>query len=506
MRSFAFGIVFVFFGFDGIAQEIPAFYAKNHHPVLGDVRDYYLNTYQNLTVCDSVASFISKELKPKSHHNYVLNELARIQILSLQGNKVEPLEQLEKLHNREIPSDNDILTGYYYNVYGSILYHFEKPLEAQENYKLAIRSFLSTADSSGLKGNYINLGNTYLDLNKSDSALYFYHEAQKLEQKGVITFSETLKSNIAQAYLRSGQLDSAKFYYRHLVTVFRQEQNSYKLVNALLNLGIAFEKNLESDSATFYLSEALHLSEEYNLPWAMKKALLHLALTYQSKQHFERALNYYFKYDSLLAIQHAANLEQKIGELELEHQEQSHRSEQELMQEKLENQKRKARFLFITSALILLILLLMLYSYLKIAAKNKALVQSKLARAKQDNRNLNQASEDIDRELINKVMKALKEDKVYLDPKLSLERMAKKLGSNRTYLSKTINSYFKLPFNELIHQHRIDEACVLLSSKEFSNYSIEGIAQTVGYHNLSSFNTAFKRLTGSTPSRFRTSS
>jgi AraC-like DNA-binding protein len=487
----------------GFSQEIPTPFTNNQKVVLGDVRDYYLNTYQNLSVCDSVALLVSQKLKFTNKTNYVFNELARIQILSLKGNKVLPLEQLENLNQKYIDETNAILIGYYNNVYGSILYHFEKPLDAQVKYKLAIQSFLNTSDSAGLKGNLINLGNTYLDLDNSDSAIYCYNEALKLEHKGIRIFGETLKSNIAQAYLRSGELDSAKYYYRDLVSNFKKEQNSYKLVNALLNLGVTFQKNKELDSAILYLHETRKLASEYNLPGALKKALVQLATSYQANKQFEKSLIYFFSYDSLLSLQHKASVDQKIGELNLNHQKEIYTTEQELILEKLKSQKRRTLYFLIASLLIGSILVVILISYLKIRAKNKVLVQSKLAIAKSDKRSIELKDDEIDKELIDKLIKALKQEKVYLDSKLSLEKLAKKIGSNRTYVSKTINAYFKIPFNELINQYRIDEACVLLTSKDYDNYSIEGIAQTVGYHNLSSFNAAFKRLTGTTPSKFK---
>lgn len=499
-------ILSFFYSLTGYSQTIPEPFLNSKKLVLGDIRDYYLNNYQNLTACDSAAKLVSIELKKTNTRNYIFNELARIQILSLQGNKVLPLDQLAQLKQNHIDTTQPILMGYYYNVYGSILYHFEKPLMAQTKYQLAIQSFLKTTDSSGLKGNLINLGNTFLDTDNSDSALYCYNEALKLEHKGVAIFSETLKSNIAQAYLRNGILDSAKYYYKALVSSFKKEQNSYKLVNALLNLGITFQKGNELDSALKYLHETRDLATKFNLPGALKKSLVQLATTYQSAKQYNKALVYFFSYDSLLGLQHQANLDQKIGELKLDHQQQLHTVEQNLILEQLNNQKRRTLYLFISSLLIGVILIVIVVSYLKIRAKNKVLVQSKLATAKQDKRNYEIKNEEIDKELIEKLIKALKHDKVYLDSKLSLEKLAKKLGSNRTYVSKTINTYFKIPFNELINQYRIDEACVLLTSKEYANYSIEGIAQTVGYHNLSSFNAAFKRLTGTTPSNFKTNS
>jgi len=45
----------------------------------------------------------------------------------------------------------------------------------------------------------------------------------------------------------------------------------------------------------------------------------------------------------------------------------------------------------------------------------------------------------------------------------------------------------------------------MMSSSDFEHLSIEGIAQSVGFNSKSTFNKAFKMLTGITPSFFRDS-
>ena len=90
-----------------------------------------------------------------------------------------------------------------------------------------------------------------------------------------------------------------------------------------------------------------------------------------------------------------------------------------------------------------------------------------------------------------------------MSPNLTLDKAAKKLKTNRSYLSEAINQHYKLGFRSFINELRIQEARKLLLKKEYEHYSIEGIAQTVGFNNLSTFNAAFKNFTGLTPSYFR---
>ena len=109
------------------------------------------------------------------------------------------------------------------------------------------------------------------------------------------------------------------------------------------------------------------------------------------------------------------------------------------------------------------------------------------------------------KELLEKLELELNSKKVFLDEKLTLNTLAKKLKTNRSYLSETINTHYQISFSNLINKHRIKEASELLIDKNYQHYSIEGIAKTVGYRNISSFNSAFKKETGITPSYFRKS-
>ena len=53
----------------------------------------------------------------------------------------------------------------------------------------------------------------------------------------------------------------------------------------------------------------------------------------------------------------------------------------------------------------------------------------------------------------------------------------------------------------MVAEYRVGEAKKLF--KDQPNIKVEEIAEQVGYNSKSSFNTVFKKLTGSTPSEFR---
>jgi len=97
----------------------------------------------------------------------------------------------------------------------------------------------------------------------------------------------------------------------------------------------------------------------------------------------------------------------------------------------------------------------------------------------------------------------MKTEKLYEESELKLETLAAKLGIAKHALSQVINQSFQVSFFEYINLKRIHEAKKLLSSKEKAQLTIIEIAYEVGYNTKNTFNSAFLRIVGMTPSEFR---
>ena len=102
-----------------------------------------------------------------------------------------------------------------------------------------------------------------------------------------------------------------------------------------------------------------------------------------------------------------------------------------------------------------------------------------------------------------KLQELMIHDKIFINERLSIEDVAIKLDTNSKYISQIINETYNKNFYNFINSFRIDEAKKLLVSQENEKYSILGIAQSVGFVSKSTFNAAFKRFTGLTPTEFK---
>ncbi|MBS1487039.1 MAG: AraC family transcriptional regulator [Bacteroidetes bacterium] len=108
---------------------------------------------------------------------------------------------------------------------------------------------------------------------------------------------------------------------------------------------------------------------------------------------------------------------------------------------------------------------------------------------------------DLQQQLVKKLNNLMGERKPFLRPDFSLPELAGQMNLTVHQLSQVINDGVGKSFFELTAEYRIDEAKRLLREKP--NIKIEEIAEEVGYNSKSSFNTAFKKLTGHTPGEWR---
>ena len=92
----------------------------------------------------------------------------------------------------------------------------------------------------------------------------------------------------------------------------------------------------------------------------------------------------------------------------------------------------------------------------------------------------------------------------YYDPNLNVSAIAQRLGRNPDVVSRAFRQTMHMGPLEYIHSVRIRAATDLL--RDNPDMTARRVAELCGYVNIDSFNRAFKRITGTTPGRYRTQS
>ena len=113
-------------------------------------------------------------------------------------------------------------------------------------------------------------------------------------------------------------------------------------------------------------------------------------------------------------------------------------------------------------------------------------------------RNVEQARK-VDCELYKYVLYYLEVRQVFLDPKLSLNKLSDMIETNQTYLSNVVNRYFGCHLKDLVNTYRVEYAKELLRS---GGCPLEELPQRCGFLSRSTFYTSFKKVAGVSPKRY----
>ncbi len=104
---------------------------------------------------------------------------------------------------------------------------------------------------------------------------------------------------------------------------------------------------------------------------------------------------------------------------------------------------------------------------------------------------------------IDRLNELFEQDKIYLNPKLTINDLAYDLKTNRTYVSDYINTVLKINFFDFVNEYRLKYSAELLRDNPM--LTLEQVAEQSGFNSLSTFRRSFQKLYQCTPHEYRKS-
>jgi len=96
------------------------------------------------------------------------------------------------------------------------------------------------------------------------------------------------------------------------------------------------------------------------------------------------------------------------------------------------------------------------------------------------------------------IIKAVNEN--FQDTDFSLSRLAKLINLSQGYLSTVFKQLFGIPFQDYVHNFRLEKSKILLLS---TSYKVYEIAEKTGFEDPNYFSSSFKKHYGISPNKFR---
>lgn len=428
-------------------------------------------------------------------------------------------EQLKNITGEEYPG-----RGYAYYQIGRAYYFFRNYDKAIPYLRQALKPPKYYFDRSNLLARNA-IGSYYNLIGNIDSAEYYFRSAyfsvDNVKLKPVI--DAVSLSNIGKCLISRGKPDDAIHYLRAGLNRMLMD-NDYELASDV-SLELATSYLLKNDykkTKTLIDSTQFFIRRSENTD--LYQSLYPLMCRYYSKVgNKEQALAFF---DSTLMIN--KYFQDKYSSLMLLKAEQDlYETKARVMNEDMKAKEDAFKYkIFYGSIIILiisvgLIVSIVLYhrnrmAYRALVYKNQEWASEMLPYAsyesadvlEEDDKSEEKAIEEEqptqeDVALMKEVHELVSKEKIFKNADLTLDLMAKQMSINRNYLSKAINQTTGKNFNTYINEYRVKEAIKILSNEKSDVISIDAIAFDVGFNNRTSFYQSFKKITGLSPSDFR---
>lgn len=425
------------------------------------------------------------------------------------------IESLNLFEQRKLPKSvavNQKFLGTHFLIMGNFS-------DALQYYEAAERCFTQYKDSAEL---------FYIYINYADCALQ-QNNPVKARKYGTMCLKQAEKSNDAQmktlAYEYMGEVELKEGKPVAAISLFNRALDSSNTI---------FNKAL-TRKATIYMgmSQAYRLLRDYTESLVYAKAAIktvnlcgefrpaaynNIAQTYLCLHDNDNALRYLdtARILSNLATSSIAKVDKAFCETR------GNLDKMAVKQELMQVGHRKQTFIYSISIGVLLLGIIFMFVVVRLQRKKhlalKELVTKNIEIAEAGYWNKNNVAfnpkqksdgqvtieENKYNDLFLNLCNWIETDKNFCRSDLSLEFIAKKLNTNRVYLSRAINDK-NIRFNDLINRYRVHEVIRILNDNTNPqvNYTLSGLAKEVGFNSDSVFIEAFKKQTGLTPSQFR---
>lgn len=368
-------------------------------------------------------------------------------------------------------------------------------------------------------------------LNDTKSALEayaFYLEIEKKTSPPGSYVQSVVYMNMADIYITNEEFERAQGFLTQSLNLIYVNKYRFRIPRALKLQAELLLKGGDTVGAISNYEESISAAEEINAFDVVKSNSAILANLYNRINEPSKAYEYKVLHNSIRDSLFTHEKEQKITILETRRKIKEIAQGNKILEFENEAQKRRYNTITIVLIFLLLISILSIYGYLNVKKKNKILysrtielaeVQLQLDKKVGELEILgangvtvvkngvelksNQSLDGDVKDIILLKLDKFEKDKLFLDADCSLRNLAGQVKTNPKYLSQVINQEKKSNFNHYINELRINHLLSrLLKEKDFRENKLSYIAASVGYNNLNTFNSAFKKRQGILPSYF----
>ncbi len=419
----------------------------------------------------------------------------------------------------ELTADS-LFLGYLYTNISNIYAGHGQVEKADEYFNKSMKVFRNIRNDRAIAYNLNLKGIEYISRKEYKKAISLLNEAGTLKKKAKDWQGACfVYSNLSEVYIQLGNPAKAALVLKDAEEMCVKAGDKLSLAAFLQSKGKyhtylkEYEKALEAFTLSLSIAKAIAVQS------IVEENLLAISEIYQAKGDAGEALRYYKIFtlarDSVMQASRTYTMAETLAKYETEKKDSQIRA---LVNSKLKSERGRYYVIGNVIAVILLLFVAIVF-FFRLKGNYSERLQFLLTIREQVNHQRDKAMDlfipmlpdraskpvltsELQSGLWLQLQDLMENEKLFLRNDLSMAELARKLNTNTTYLSKVINDITHQNFSNYLNQFRIEEACRLLSEPQSRNFTIEGIAQSVGFKSKSAFNAAFRKIKSTTPSEY----
>lgn len=198
--------------------------------------------------------------------------------------------------------ENEIGISEVYNEIGNLFYTQKNYVDAKCYFEDALVLKEKLKDSVGMSTVYTNLGNVVSEQNEFELGLDYYFKSILINEKLNDDIGLAINyNNIGDSYIRMHEFDTALIYLQRAQEVNNNSSNPDIDLEAIINMTIGESYLLDGKYhlAIKFLDKSVAISESINNLEYLMENYKFLSQSYSKLKEFEKATNYFEKYDEI---------------------------------------------------------------------------------------------------------------------------------------------------------------------------------------------------------------